>query len=236
LSYGDWLAAPREKKFFEGGRLLFREIPGTSKRIQASYIDSEAYYGHSISPFIAHDSSKDNLLFILSIANSTITSWYGRLVFPNFSKDIFPKINPADISSIPIVSCMETERNELSSLADAQLAANEQLQKYTQKFLNRVQSTLGVAKVTEKLSEFYKYDFSVFQSELKKQKIKLSLREQDDWEEYFNGYRQDCTRLLLEIEENDRQIDKLVYDLYGLTDEEIAIVEGKSQNSPDEEI
>ena len=46
--------------------------------------------------------------------------------------------------------------------------------------------------------------------------------------EYF-GYRQDCTRLLLEIEENDRKIDKLVYDLYGLTEEEIAIVEGKKQ-------
>jgi len=31
-----------------------------------------------------------------------------------------------------------------------------------------------------------------------------------------------------QIEATDRQIDRLVYELYGLTDEEIAIVEGKS--------
>ena len=29
----------------------------------------------------------------------------------------------------------------------------------------------------------------------------------------------------MEIETNDRQIDQLVYELYGLTDEEIRIVE-----------
>ena len=37
----------------------------------------------------------------------------------------------------------------------------------------------------------------------------------------------DKTRLQREIEATDRQIDQLVYELYGLTDEEIEIVEGK---------
>ena len=83
--------------------------------------------------------------------------------------------------------------------------------------------------MTEKLSAFYKYAFGVFLGELKKQKVKLSLCEQDEWEEYFNGCRQDCTRLLLEIDENDRKINQLVYDLYGLTEEEIAVIESDFQ-------
>lgn len=82
-------------------------------------------------------------------------------------------------------------------------------------------------KISEKLNEFYKYDFAVFCEELKKQKIKLSLRDQDEWEDYFNSYRQDCSQLVHEIDENDREIDRLVYQLYGLTDEEIAMVEGR---------
>ncbi len=121
---------------------------------------------------------------------------------------------------------MDVSSDELESLADAQLAANEQLQKYVTKFLNRAQTTLGLTKVTDKLESFYKLDFKGFMGELKKQKIKLTLRDQDEWEEYFNSYREDCTRLLLEIEENDRKIDQLVYALYGLTEEEIAVVEG----------
>ncbi len=30
-----------------------------------------------------------------------------------------------------------------------------------------------------------------------------------------------------EIDATDRQIDQLVYDLYGLTEEEVAVVEGR---------
>ena len=36
----------------------------------------------------------------------------------------------------------------------------------------------------------------------------------------------DLTTLQRKIEATDRQIDKLVYELYGLTEEEIGIVEG----------
>ena len=38
------------------------------------------------------------------------------------------------------------------------------------------------------------------------------------------------TVLQRQIEATDRQIDRLVYELYGLTDEEIAVVEGATRN------
>jgi hypothetical protein len=37
----------------------------------------------------------------------------------------------------------------------------------------------------------------------------------------------DQTHLQRQIDTTDRQIDRLVYELYGLTEEEIAVVEGK---------
>ncbi|HBI41921.1 MAG TPA: hypothetical protein DDY78_03565 [Planctomycetales bacterium] len=39
----------------------------------------------------------------------------------------------------------------------------------------------------------------------------------------------DKTVLQAQIDATDRQIDRLVYDLYGLTEEEIRIVEGAAQ-------
>jgi adenine-specific DNA-methyltransferase len=42
------------------------------------------------------------LEYILGIVNSSLISWYGKLVLPNFGKDIFPKLNPADIKELPI--------------------------------------------------------------------------------------------------------------------------------------
>lgn len=102
LSYGNWLAAPRERKFFIGKRILFREVPGNGRRIQASITDEEFYYGHSISPFKPFNENKNDLEFVLGVVNSKLVSWYGNFVLPNFGKDVFPKLNPNDIKELPI--------------------------------------------------------------------------------------------------------------------------------------
>ena len=52
------------------------------------------------------------------------------------------------------------------------------------------------------------------------------LTQQDEWEDYFNQYRNDCQQLAEQIAQTDREIDLRVYQLYGLTDDEIKIVEG----------
>ncbi len=60
----------------------------------------------------------------------------------------------------------------------------------------------------------------------KKKKIKLSLSEQSEWEDYFEQEKEKAQVLQSEIDRIDREIDQMVYELYDLTDEEIAIVEG----------
>jgi len=69
------------------------------------------------------------------------------------------------------------------------------------------------------------FDFKTFISELKKQKIKLSLTQQDEWENYFDAYKKEINELQTQISQTDNEIDKMVYELYELTEEEILIVE-----------
>ncbi|MBK7873713.1 MAG: hypothetical protein IPJ74_25160 [Saprospiraceae bacterium] len=47
-----------------------------------------------------------------------------------------------------------------------------------------------------------------------------------EWEGVFEEQRATAQALQAEIDKTDREIDKLVYALYGLTEEEIGIVEG----------
>lgn len=58
------------------------------------------------------------------------------------------------------------------------------------------------------------------------EKIKLSLSQQDEWEEYFNDNKEACQALAQQISETDQEIDTRVFDLYGLTPEEREIVMG----------
>ena len=105
------------------------------------------------------------------------------------------------------------------------LSLNKQLQEKNIKFINRIKSNLEIEKITKKLDAFYNFDFKTFITELKKQKIKLSFNQQDEWEDYFDSYKKEINELQFQINKTDDEIDQMVYELYGLTDEEIEIVE-----------
>ena len=75
------------------------------------------------------------------------------------------------------------------------------------------------------MKAFYDYDFKTIITELEKNKIKLTLSQQDEWEEYFNNYKDVINELQKQIDKTDKEIDQMVYKLYVLTKEEIEIVE-----------
>jgi hypothetical protein len=75
------------------------------------------------------------------------------------------------------------------------------------------------------LQTFDQLDFKGFVAELKKQKIKLTLVQQDEWEDYFNQYRQACQELSEQIKTTGNEIDQRVFYLYGLTYDEVLIVD-----------
>lgn len=104
------------------------------------------------------------------------------------------------------------------------LFLNSQLKEKRTRFLHRLSENYEGIKITTALQTFDQLDFKGFVAELKKQKIKLSLVQQDEWEDYFNQYRQACQELSEQIKATDNEIDNKVFDLYGLTQEEREIV------------
>lgn len=104
------------------------------------------------------------------------------------------------------------------------LTLNKQLQEKRSRFLRRLTDNMEGVKITTVLQTFDQLDFTTFVAELKKQKIRLSLVQQDEWEEYFNQYREACQELTAQINATDNEIDQRVFDLYGLTQEEREIV------------
>ena len=76
-----------------------------------------------------------------------------------------------------------------------------------------------------KLEKWHLLSYAEFIKELGKKKVKLSLGEEAEWEDYFNEQKQKAQALKSEIDQTDRKIDRKVYELYGLTEEEIGVVE-----------
>ncbi len=132
-----------------------------------------------------------------------------------------PNLKNTYIKSVPIES-----QQPFITLADTMLTLNKELQSKRGRFLRRLSENVEGVKITSALQTFDQLDFKAFVAELKKQKIKLSLTQQDEWEDYFNQYAEACQQLKTQIAATDGEIDQRVYELYGLTEEEISIVEG----------
>ena len=77
----------------------------------------------------------------------------------------------------------------------------------------------------KKLQDWYKLTYPEFIKELAKKKVKFSLSQEAEWEDYFITESKKALEIQSQIDATDKAIDTMVYELYGLSEEEIEIVE-----------
>ncbi|MBQ3628093.1 MAG: N-6 DNA methylase [Bacteroidaceae bacterium] len=215
--------ALRSKSLFENEKLLIRK---TGDRLICTY-DDRNYYFDTLVHGIYKKGEEYSLMYLLAILNSTPATFFYRCLHDVKGK-VFAKISLDDISKFPIPPIDEGTNSiskELCEDAKKMLLLNQQLQEKRSRFLHRLRVNLGVGKMTSALETFDLLDFKGLLSELKKQKIQISLSQQDEWEDYFNDYRQQCQQLSKDIDETNKQIDLKVYHLYDLTYDEVLIVD-----------
>jgi type I restriction-modification system DNA methylase subunit len=162
--------------------------------------------------------------FLLSIFNSKLIK---ELFLSRYSdgKQLFPKVKGFQLKELPVKKASVDRQELFGQKGDEIMLLNKSLQSKINRFLKRLTDNLNIEKSSKKLQSFYDYDFKTFVAELKKKKVILSLTEQDEWEDYFNAYTDEIKALQTEINRIDKEIDMMVYELYGLNEEEIKIVE-----------
>lgn len=183
-------------------------------------IDKQGVYASQGINFVIPKTGEFSIYFLLALLNSKLLNYIFSKKFLNLAikaeyiKQIrFPKLSAAD-------------QQPFIDLADRMLSLNKDLQEKRARFLRRLQDNIPQVRISTALETFDTLDFAGFVAELKKQKIQLSLVQQDEWEDYFTRYQSACNGLSARIAATDKEIDTLVYALYGLTEEETAVVEG----------
>ena len=167
--------------------------------------------------------------FLLAILNSSVIRYELNTnrrsnihIYPEDWKVL--KIPQLEISINPIAS-------ELEKKADLMLSLHKDLQEAAQKFQRTILRKFfpptreHAPLLAAKLQNWYLLSYNEFIAELGKKKVKLSLKEEAEWEEYFLQEARKALEIKSAIETTDKEIDQMVYQLYGLTDEEIKIIE-----------
>jgi len=215
------LIRSRKRENFElEEKILTQHVSG---RIIATIDNDKYYYMQTINGTNSIDENISNK-YLLTIFNSKLIDFYYSNTF-NLGAELTTAVAIDNIDLLPIKKISTKEQSKFIDRANDILTISKQFQDIAIKFINRAQNNLELLHISEKLSKFWAHDFKTFNIELKKQKINLSLIQQDEWEEYFNQYKSDINNLQMEINKTDKDIDQLVYELYGLNDEDIKIVE-----------
>jgi len=223
IKYGNWLARNWNNiSFYECDKIAVRE---TGDRINACLDTEHRYFLSSLySVYPKNSYNIEVLKTLLAILNSRFATFFIQKIAFDLTEGAFTKVRTNQLARLPLPNIKENIDERLFLLSNMMLSLNSHLQEKRNRFLRRLSENFEGIKITTVLQTFDQLDFKGFVAELKKQKIKLSLVQQDEWEDYFNQYRQACQELSEQIQTTDNEIDQCVFDLYGLTPEEREIV------------
>ncbi|MAB49399.1 MAG: restriction endonuclease subunit M [Flavobacteriaceae bacterium] len=239
VSYGDWLAAPREPKYFKGNRIICRQVLG--KNLNCTFLDKDFIIDQSvfIAKFDNDQSDKLHPKFILAQLSSKLLSFYFRYKANEFDA-LFPKIKIGEYKNLPIIIRIRSLQTPFIEAVNIMLDTKSILFNLIVKFQNYLTTTFQLQKLSKKLQNWHELEFGDFIKELNKAikannklRVKdgleevptLTKKDEFEWLDLFEDNKQKAQALQTQINQTDKQIDAMVYQLYGLTDDEISIVE-----------
>ncbi|WP_405297912.1 Eco57I restriction-modification methylase domain-containing protein [Methanobrevibacter sp.] len=168
----------------------------------------------------------DNItkFYVWALLNSKLINWYCYRFIYSKAIRTMQFDNPVT-SKIPIPKENNDLVNNITIQAKELFECYLKVNKIKDKFFNRMNNHFEGIKINKTLTNYETLDFKKFNNQLQKQKFKLSLFKEEEWEDYFMYSKEACLEVISEIELLEKKINDLIYESYGLTSEEINIIE-----------
>ena len=203
---------------------------GAEKIVYSRFLKEHAFAMSGPGAFI------NNALFclpgrdeLLALLNSKVT-WFHLMATSTDLSGGFSQADAEDISGLPIPSIEESEARLLGNLATTAREATEKRRGLQTALTRRIPDLCPPtrdSKLTKRLSEWWTLpDFAAFRSEVQKVfKADIPLADRSAWEDWITRDRAEIARLSAEVAQVEAQIDHIVYGLFDLTPDEIALLE-----------
>lgn len=204
----------------ENEKIYFQRMRKISlfPRIIASYDNDNIHGLYTCSVITKKQDSSLDLKYILCILNSKLINYW----YKYFDTDI--EIKLSSMKQIPIPEISELDQSVFITTATKINKNKVEFYEQLSKFQRNIKRNFNLNELSSKLTNWNELNFDQFIKELNKHKIKLSLKEQSEWESYFVSETEIILRIKKEIDILNNYIDKLVSDLYGLDKNEIALL------------
>jgi type I restriction-modification system DNA methylase subunit len=182
------------------------------------------YHNSKCHTLLINRNSGYMLKSILPFINSRLF-WFFISNTGNILRGNYIGVKRRVLEPFPVPSSDVVNHDFFIQLTDEIMKQTSDFQNIQSNFNDLLQNKFEIEKLSNKLQNWHKLKFKEFLKELKKAKVQLSLSEEAEWMEFFNIQKHKAVDLQTEIDCIDKEIDQMVYELYGLNEEEIQIVE-----------
>ncbi|WP_458404459.1 Eco57I restriction-modification methylase domain-containing protein [Methanobrevibacter sp.] len=170
------------------------------------------------------DNNKQYLKGVSAILSSKVIDFYISLIVDVLRGSTYA-IKKIYIEQIPLPELSEDIELELSILVDNIQNKQYSLSAEISNFIKWIRRTFNLENISNKLLKYYELDFNLFFKEITKITNILQREKQELLENEFNNSLNIVFSLQNEIQELESKINEIVYQLYELAPEEIAIIE-----------
>jgi hypothetical protein len=188
-----------------------------SRWLEAALIEEHNYVPLNSTSFI-YKRGSHSLKYLLTILSSYLMNYYYRAHYTDVN------VKPIYLEKLPIPDIPVSRQGPFIEKANLMLKLTRQFHEKADKFIHFIDSSYSPRKVTKKLKEFFKLSFTEFAGELKNQKVNLSKKDEFGLLDLFEEQKSKSLEIKERIDAADREIDRMVYELYGLTGEEIKTI------------
>lgn len=215
----------RNKNIFEKESKVLGVITGDSI---ITSIDEEKIYPTD-GLYLFNSNSKISNKYLSAFLNSKISTYLYRLLSSETGRTL-AQVKPVLLSQLPFVEPDEQTVSEVENVYDKISKEIKEFVFIKKKFITYLLHQYNELVVTRKLENWHELDFADFIKELNKAIKKaggtpFTKKDEFEWLELFENNKKKAQELQTQITQTENAIDTMVYDLYGLTQEERDIVE-----------
>ena len=210
-------------ELFSSPKIMGRQLVSRQFRLQFAWFDKKVAFKKNL---YAIYNNKLDPYFLLSILNSKLFSFIHVKANISVQRDDFPSFSLQDFRNFLIPNTDKDIEKNLSELAKKLSYIKQEHLNKSNKVKRRILDNFSISSLGNILEKFQELEFKEFLVHIqKKSKQKLSLSQQDDWEDYFSENKIELLNLNYESKKIEQEINELVYDIYGLNIKEKNLIE-----------
>ena len=214
----------RPEEVFLSDKIIIQRISGGNSPLTAALDKNQFYTFASINNIVLNNNNDFILEYILALINSKLMNWYYAINFSNKS-NLTVNVSKTYLEQLPIKELSTDIQNWFKDKVDSIINKKNEIKNFLSKTSSFIINKFDIKDSSLIFQKQDKTSWQEFLTELQSKKVILTIDKEEELKNWFENKIEQFKKIKEEINNINDEIDKKIYTIYDLAEEEIEIIE-----------